>query len=171
MDTRVALNTLPILTIHQVKCEGSANPPCIRCRKSGRPCLPPPTNPGSQTTLPDPRQHYQSPPSIPRLHEAIRPQSHGLPRYSNGFTAISSHSTNDSLHKLPSIYSTAPVDAVIEPGSKSPVAISPYSTYSMAGRKRKRPGLGSGEGLMTSETSRTEEIPISKKDMKDMVLL
>jgi hypothetical protein len=79
------------------------------------------------------------------------------------------------MAELPSIYSTPPVDTVTGPASPTMTPKPIEGKSSSFGRKRKR-SIRSGaeiEDILTPENSlRSEDtLPITKKDMRDMIHL
>lgn len=175
-----------------MKCEGADDPPCKRCEKVGRECIP-------QTGRP---RGAQEPQNSPQGHDVGLAPSLGLhpERPSNSIVSILSsasggnhsrsaqgtshiappqeprsvvvtrfeNSQTQSLSELPSIYSTPPVDAVTE---QSRYHASPRSTTSVS-RKRKRNGdaLSIGDNTMSPASFSAENI-LTKEEMKDMIQL
>ncbi|KAH7354802.1 hypothetical protein BKA65DRAFT_228867 [Rhexocercosporidium sp. MPI-PUGE-AT-0058] len=155
-----------------MKCEGSKNPPCNRCRKVGRECLPQTST--RQREGQEPQKYDGSvnqagtrPPAsapIPRAQiDNFRFLPDPKPR------AAESRALNEST--IPSIFSTPPVDAVLEPRCKT---LSPRSDEFKVSRKRKRQSTYSPNNeVLTPATSSLDldSTLLSKEDMKEMIQL
>jgi|SRR6187402_701192 len=182
-----------------MKCEGAADPPCIRCRKAGRECLPQISRQrtalefqsnGGSPSLFGPRQLSSAYPTPLILNghsktsTASDPPRNGyvrssLPPPTTNFrflpdprsTVNARVSSNDFISGLPSIYSTSPVDAIIEPGVSTATPRALDSVYSKK-RKRNAVTTPSDETLTPANSYRNDEtISLTRKDMRDMVAL
>ncbi|KAH9212446.1 hypothetical protein DL95DRAFT_391597 [Leptodontidium sp. 2 PMI_412] len=153
----------------KMKCEGSEYPPCNRCRKVGRECLPQPSS-IRQKGFQEP-QHNDG-----RVNQDVRTRPLvGVPRArppKNTFRFLPDpqhRALNEAL--IPSIYSTPPVDAVLDHRIK---ISSPRSVESTVIRKRKRQCTYSpSNGALTPATSSLDidRTLLSKEDMKEMIQL
>ncbi len=182
----------------QMKCEGAESPPCKRCEKVGRECLPQVTRlKGAPVVQSSPHRdnsvlvtgHPDKPSnsvvsiSPAYLHEtgsvqgtSASARSANLPRPADipsrslvdRFRISQAEKNNHS--ELPSIYSTSPVDAVNE---STPYSTSPNTVGSVPNRKRKRyttATISSDAGLSPA-TSCNGEILLAKDDIKEMIQL
>ncbi|KAK0119957.1 hypothetical protein ONS95_011381 [Cadophora gregata] len=159
-----------------MKCEGSENPPCIRCQKVGRECVPQTTYRQKsivETRISDVRvnQHasrISSIASIPRPPtNSFRFLPDPKPR------SVDREPANDSV--IPCIYSTPPVDAVLESRFKpSSSTSSPRPMESTFLRKRKRQSTYSPSNEALTPTTSSLEVDrtlLSRAEMKDMIQL
>ncbi|KAH7410876.1 hypothetical protein BKA64DRAFT_662043 [Cadophora sp. MPI-SDFR-AT-0126] len=160
----------------KMKCEGSENPPCIRCRKVGRECVPQTSS--RQKSTAETRAFDAT--SI--QHASRTPSNAPIPRpQTNNFRFLPDPRPRAADHRLandsviPSIYSTPPVDAVLEPRFKpSSSSPSPRIMESSLLRKRKRHFIysPSNEGLTPVASSlEVDRSLLSREEMKEMIQL
>ena len=199
-----------------MKCEGSENPPCIRCRKVGRECVPQTSSrqkgpvetqrfdaTTSQVSKVSSRKEYNILGGRDLLH--VSRSSYNVRAKQNGCLLVQQHVSRDSStvpiprpqthnfrflpdprprsadHRpandlvIPSIYSTPPVDAVLEPRFKpSSSSSSPRPVDSTLLRKRKRQSTysPSNDGLTPVTSSlEVDRSLLSRAEMKEMIQL
>lgn len=180
-----------------MKCEGAENPPCKRCEKVGRECLPqgarakdsdnlhgsPHRSKDSSLASRHPERPRKTNASLARNHTqpTVLPSAHtpastttlSLQKASTPYTnpPVSRLRMNpsdlDSRSELPSIYSTPPVETVNE---STPYPPSPSMAVSVP-RKRKRHATVVGSDIMSPGSFCTGEILIPKDDIKEMIQL
>ncbi|CZT45622.1 uncharacterized protein RSE6_05947 [Rhynchosporium secalis] len=157
----------------KMKCEGSEDPPCSRCRKVGRDCIPQAsTRPKAKSGSATQQYHVNTYQNVtrPATNVATDPLQTNNPRYLLDQAPSVDTSTQDES-VIPSIYSTPPVNAVLESRGKT----SPPSNFETTVlRKRKRYSTYSpSNGVPTPGSSNmdVDRTLLSKTDMKEMIQL
>lgn len=182
-----------------MKCEGVENQPCIRCSKVGRKCVPQTSSRKTRKVQQPATQQFSARPLTDTAKLAYNSPSQTIPRPSyltsrsptnvqsnsgnaNGLVSsrriplsrgdTASSSTNETFTELPSIYSRAPIDTVIEANLNSEEA-SPHMLGSIS-RKRKRQSTSTTDdrNLPTpTQSYQEDDPPINRKDMRDIIAL
>jgi len=166
-----------------MKCEGAEDPPCERCRKSGRECVLP--SPGTRQIPPQGSEASSTgtttaisqgaPINLPGrstgshqlgMASSLPPPNHTFPPQPR---SVQRNTQNRKITETASVHSTHAVNSRIELSSQPSTSTSGTSVK----RKRYARSTPGSEALSTPGIFQSQEegIPISKKEMRDMIHL